>query len=858
MTRAPANPKQTEPTGARALHRRLRQVEKLIEPAALRASEDIEHVHKLRVATRRAQAALTIFQNELPPKLRKLANRRLRDIRRAASDARDADVHTVAFTSRPKPATTDERAALEHVLNRLAQDRADAQQKLLEAHRTNTAAELKDARKQIEAATLDQSAAAHTAPLAVGSALAAVEDAAAAELSDIELIHDLRKKAKQLRYTLELLHPELPPEKTDAALADLRAMQDGLGELNDESSIADRLRRYLEEPTENKATRRGLTAMLARSEAHLAQLCQSCAETWTGPQAKELVADTRRLIRGPEPVTPMPKTPADSLAVKPTADPNRLAAIDLGTNSIRLIIAELDGNGSYRILDDEKEITRLGTGLATTGLMSADAIERSVDAIKRMRDIADGFGASAIRAVGTAVARDATNADELSDAMLRATGIELEIISPQREAQLAFRSVDAAFDIDDQSVAIVDIGGGSTEVVMSSRGLIEAVYPIPMGAVRLTELFGGPEECCGPRFKEMRRYIRDEIKRIVKKPPFIPQLMIGTGGTLTTLAAISAQQHQLAHDPTRSAPAARDHEMQRSDFRHLLDRLRKIPLEERAQIPGLPADRADIIVAGITIAESLMKRLGVNEARVHDRGIRDGLLLEMAQEAQGKAAAPAPVDAMKSVHRFAEACRYDHTHCQHVATLALQLFDQLRAQSESLTQRPAWADSLTDEARTILEAASILQDVGYHINYTRHHKHSHHLILHADLPGLTTRQTRMIANVARYHRRAHPNIKHESFARLDAEDRSTVRALAGILRLTGGLDRAHVQRITAVRATLNDHNIQITASATQDPHVELWGAARKSELFKQHFALDVEFDWAPPTPGASHKKAPNR
>lgn len=844
----------------RQLTKRLRGVEKLIEPAALRASEDIEYVHKLRVATRRSQAALDVFRSEIPKKLRKRIGRTLREVRRAAGAARDADVHQLAFEAMPEPASTEERAAISFVLERIADERETAQESLVEVHHAGTAETLRGMRDELESARRGDGAAglAQLAETGVRGAAGAVEDATHADFDDIENLHTLRKRAKALRYTLELVSDALHAERSADLLLTLRAMQDGLGALNDQSSITDRLRRYLGDVERglqaDAGVERGLRSLIERFDRDLGVLQEASAQTWGGDEAQALIGDVLRLVE-PERPAPVPAFDPASAALRASTgmNPNRMAAIDVGSNSLRLIIAELEDDGSYRVLDDEKEITRLGAGLAQTGRISKEAIERSVDTVKRMRDIATGYGVSAVRAVGTAVARDAENAGDLHRALLIGAGVELEIISPEREAQLAFRSVAAAFDLRDQAVAIVDIGGGSTEVVLSSRGLIETVYAIPMGAVRLTDQFGGSADSCGPRFDEMRGFIRGEIKRIVGKPPFVPQLMIGTGGTLTTLAEMLVSQQRGPLWAQSDSASVRGHEMQRADLRHLLERLRKMTLAERTRVPGLPAERADIIVAGLVIAECLMKRLGVNRTRVHDRGIRDGLLLEMAEQMRGCPESRRTGDAMVSVQRFAAACRYDHAHCAHVAVLALQVFDQLRAWSvrrgDGGEKPPSWAPALTDEARMVLEAAAVLQDVGYHINYTRHHKHSHHLILHADLQGFTSRQTRMIANVARYHRRGEPKLKHESFARLDAADRATVRTLAAILRVAGGLDRAHVQRVNAVRVVLDEKSVRFIAEAGEDPHVELWGASRKATLFEHVFDLKATFEWAPPLPG---------
>jgi len=842
---------------ARTLIKRLKRVEGLVEPAALRPEEDIEHVHKLRVATRRSQAALDVFRAEVPKKLRKKTRDLLKQVRRAAGDARDADVHRLAFEAMPDPDSADERAALRHVLARIAEDRETAQAALLRVHEAGAAEAIREKRRSLEERGLEDPSAPieETARDSVRAALASLEDAARDDLTDLENLHTVRKRAKNLRYTLEMLADALPGDAA-SLVGELRTMQDVLGALNDQASIVERLGRYLGDLERGKrdddAAERGLRALLARARADLDEVASSAAETWTGDEAGRLLGSLRRLTAGPDDAgaRPADPAPAAALRVRPGADPGRLAAIDVGTNSIRLIIAELDGDGSYRVLDDEKEITRLGAGLAETGRMAPGAIERSVQAIARMREIADGFGCGAVRAVGTAVAREAENASELRDAVLRRTGVEIEIISPEREAQLAFRSVASAFNIKDQAVAIMDIGGGSTEVVLSSRGLIETVYAIPMGAVRVTERFGGADAACGPRFDEMRRYVRGEIKRIVGKPPFTPQRVIGTGGTLTTLANMLVHQQRGALWAESGDAVVRGLEIQRSDLRHTLDRLQKMTLAERARVPGLPGERADIIVAGLVIAECMMKRLAVNEMRVHDRGIRDGLLLEMAEQARGGGPADPPADPMRSVHRFAAACRYDHAHCEHVAGLALQIFDQLRARAKRDEPAPEWAAALTDEARLILEAAALLQDAGYHVNYARHHKHSHHLILHADLPGFTPRQTRMIANTARYHRRAAPKLKHESYARLAAADRATVRALAAILRVAGGLDRAHVRRVSAVRVELDGEDARFAVDAPEDPRVELWGAARKAELFENVFNAETSFVWAPASPGA--------
>jgi exopolyphosphatase/guanosine-5'-triphosphate,3'-diphosphate pyrophosphatase len=293
-------------------------------------------------------------------------------------------------------------------------------------------------------------------------------------------------------------------------------------------------------------------------------------------------------------------------------------------------------------------------------------------------------------------------------------------------------------------------------------------------------------------------------------------------------------------------------------------------------VPGLPDERADIIVAGVLLVDVLIRRLGVNEARVHDGGIRDGLMLSMVREHFGRAsggtggaagldkggnarAAGGPTQdvmtaragsPLRGVRRFAESCNYEASHAGHVAGLALQIFDAVgpwaggrrvhRAQEGESPRLPAF----TARDRTLLEAAALLHDVGYLVNYASHHKHSYHLIVHADLPGFTHREIQVIANVARYHRAAAPKPRHRAFAVLSADDRTLVRALSALLRIADGLDRTHMQRVTGVLVTLGRKQARFVVSAGEEPSVDLWGAIRKSDLFGAVFGRAPEFEWA--------------
>jgi exopolyphosphatase/guanosine-5'-triphosphate,3'-diphosphate pyrophosphatase len=313
------------------------------------------------------------------------------------------------------------------------------------------------------------------------------------------------------------------------------------------------------------------------------------------------------------------------------------------------------------------------------------------------------------------------------------------------------------------------------------------------------------------------------------------------GGTFTNLASMSMHREARGRVGDILPYAIRGYELHRAEVKHFLDQLRKLPQRERARVAGLNPQRADIIVAGLAVVDGVVKHLGVNRIRVHEEGIRAGILHTLIDETQPAALGDrTPVqDRMRAVQQFAEACHHERAHANHVASLALQLFDELARE----TGGEGWA---TPEDRQVLEAAALLHDVGYLINYTRHHKHTYHLIMHSRLGGFTRAEVELIANVARYHRGARPKRRHLNFARLDARRQRTVRHLAAILRLAVGFDRAHAQSVSGIGVRVFDGTAIIEVRARHDPQVEIWGAQRKGRLFEKTFGVKVRFHWMAP------------
>ncbi|MEX0979282.1 MAG: Ppx/GppA phosphatase family protein, partial [Pirellulales bacterium] len=339
----------------------------------------------------------------------------------------------------------------------------------------------------------------------------------------------------------------------------------------------------------------------------------------------------------------------------------RLAAIDIGTNSIRLIVAEPVRGGNYRILDEEKESTRLGEHLGKTGRLDPAAIEKSLSALRRMKQIAEGFQITELKTIATCAVREAANGEEFCRRAREELGLEIEIIGAEQEARLAFSSVQRAFDLSGKHVAVVDIGGGSTEIVLAFGNLIEAVYTTQLGAVRLSEAF--PNTASTEGFGELVDAIDRQLRKHTKNPVFVPHLLFGSGGTFTSLAAMV-----MAAKGQNGMPL-RGYQVSRADVRHLLDRLRKMPLKLRAGVAGLSPDRADIIVAGLAIIDRTMNRFEVNSVQIHNRGVRDGLLLTMIDRSLG-ASVEKPRDRDAVLERMAASCGCELPHSRHVARLA--------------------------------------------------------------------------------------------------------------------------------------------------------------------------------------------
>lgn len=518
---------------------------------------------------------------------------------------------------------------------------------------------------------------------------------------------------------------------------------------------------------------------------------------------------------------------------------HRLAAVDIGTNSIRLIIAEALRGGNYRVLDEEKETTRLGRQLNSTGRLDAQAVEQSLQALRGMKQIAQGYQVRELRVIATCAVREASDGPDFCRRVKEEIGLDVEVITSRQEAHLAFLSVVRSFALDGKNVAVADIGGGSTEIILASGNMIEAVYSTPLGAVRLTEMYGDDQIPSDHDYERLVRGIDRELRRRTGKLILRPHLLIGSGGTFTTLGEM------VMCAKGRDGLPLRGYEITHAEVRHLLDRIRKLNPKARRNLPGLSPDRADIIVAGVAIVDRLMERFQVNRLQIHDRGVRDGLLLTMIDHSLGDSGLD-PHDQDASIERLAASCGVDLVHARHVARLAGSICAQLAGEY-----------GFSNSDRTVLEAAARLQDVGYLIDYEKHHKHSYHLILNSRLPGFQPHELELIANIARYHRGSEPKKKHDNFERLNSDDQRTVRRLAAILRLAGGLDRSNSQLVQAVEIATNQHELTLHVISAELPEVDIWAARRRAEPLENALRRKVVIEWQPAPNSTGSNTAPS-
>lgn len=498
-----------------------------------------------------------------------------------------------------------------------------------------------------------------------------------------------------------------------------------------------------------------------------------------------------------------------------------LAAIDVGSNAIRLEIATVRRTGDLVERESIREPVRLGHRVFLTGLLEEKEMEKAVAALSAFRAVMDRHGVNIYRAVATSAVREAQNRDLFLERVSNAAGVDLEAISGAEESRLLALGVQRRAEVSKRRALFVDIGGGSVEFAVAHQGKILFSQSQRLGAVRLSELFLEGKRAADEKRALLEEYLERMLQDTVRELRKLrPEILLAVGGNAETIARIVNSEAD-ARTPL-SVPAR--------ELAQLTDKLCEMEPEERARKFDLRPDRVDTIVPASVLLSFLVRRLELPRLEAPMAGIRDGMLAELADRVVGRYDPQAAArGVLEEAERLGEHYHYDAKHAAQVRELALTLFDALRGEHR-----------LSDRDRMLLGVAATLHDIGEFVGYAHHHKHSHYLILNSELGGLSSEELRLVAVATRYHRRAHPSDRHEEYAGLSRDERRRVSRIAAILRVADSLDREHRQKVRRLRLGARRGVVEIRPEAAGDLALERWALPAKASLFREVFGLEVK------------------
>lgn len=525
-----------------------------------------------------------------------------------------------------------------------------------------------------------------------------------------------------------------------------------------------------------------------------------------------------------------------SLDAKPSgqmtqADGQMVAFIDIGTNSIRLLLVQIQPDGTYLAVTERKETIRLGEGEFETKRLQPEAMDRALVVCRKLSDMATASGATEIVAVATSATREAANRTEFLEKLKRQAGLDVHAISGREEARLIYLGVSRGENMDDKTGLFIDIGGGSTELIVGTQEHYRYLTTTKLGAIRLAGLFPGDE--CGRMKKEaygqLKDYIRDvsirSIQNIQKLWADELGLVIGSSGTIENLADIAARRFlKRSREP--------DDLLTYDQLQTVVKDLRKLTVEERKKVPGINSGRVDIIVAGAAILDVLLDDLGLREVRVTSRTLRDGLLIDYLSRTGVPEADAGLSIRQQSVLRLGRSQAFDEEHARRVMDLATQLFDSGLA--AGIHELGAWH-------RELLSHAAMLHDIGTSLSYSEHNAHSYYFIRNADLLGFNQEEVDIIAATAYYHRKAYPRKRDVEYASLDEDSQQVVSVLGVLLSLAESLDRSHMGLVEDVSLTADgDGAIDIRLRTRHDAPLEMWGIHYHEKAVKRAFGRGIK------------------
>jgi exopolyphosphatase / guanosine-5'-triphosphate,3'-diphosphate pyrophosphatase len=520
-------------------------------------------------------------------------------------------------------------------------------------------------------------------------------------------------------------------------------------------------------------------------------------------------------------------------------DPNGriLAAIDIGTNSIHMVVVKINpALPAFDIVDAEKSTVRLGERCPQTGNLTTEAMARAIAALRRCLDMAKAWNAEHVIAVATSATREAPNGKDFVREVEAQLGLQIDLIAGQEEARRIYLGVLSGLEFNHQPHIIIDIGGGSTELILGDGHDPRFLSSTKVGAVRLTNEFVTTDPISNREFDRMHAYVRgmlewplEDLKASIKPGESIQ--MVGTSGTIESLIRLDAYE-TLGTAPT----SLHGYVLTLERLQSFTQRMRKLSLADRAKLPGMSERRAEIILAGGLVLQEVMEELGMTKITSCARALREGIivdwmlnhgLIEDRLRYQGSVR-------QRSALNLAQKYRVNLDNARQVAQFALSLFDQTRGLLHQ------WGSA----ERELLWAAAILHNSGHYISHSAHHKHSYYLIRNGGLLGYTDAEIEIIANLARYHRKGAPKKKHENYQLLAKTERQTIDQLSAILKVAVALDRRQINAIQSVRSTFNPvtRTLQLSlipSNPDDDCNLELWSLEYKKACLETEFGIKL-------------------
>ena len=525
----------------------------------------------------------------------------------------------------------------------------------------------------------------------------------------------------------------------------------------------------------------------------------------------------------------------------------RLAAIDIGTNSIHMIVVRVRADVSFEVIDREKAMVRLGAGGLDGRRLTTDAMTAALAALSKFERLARSHQVDEILACATSATREAENGGEFLAEIERHTGIRPRIITGTEEARLIHLA--AVYGVDTPKIAVViDIGGGSVEITLGTGRDAAWARSFKIGVIRLTERFVSTDPVSRRDERRLTAHVGEQVARYLGRIADAGfDRVIGTSGTILSLGTLATTIER-----GTSPSEVRNLRVSAKAIRRVRKLVTSLTLEERLQLPGLDPSRADLTPAGAVLLDALLRTVGADEITLCDLALREGLVLDYIQRHRREIARVDryPDIRRRSVIELGERCNWEADHARQVTTLALTLFDATRP----------W-HGLSDHEREWLEYAALLHDIGTHISFERHHRHSYYLIKNGDLRGFEPEEIDVMALVARYHRRAEPSKRHEGFRDLDAGIRRVVRVLAACLRLAESLDRSRNGVVRALTVRDRAGMLHVDVTAVGDVELEVWAATRQLPVLETVLgrSMRIEHSQGPAdAEGAGRPAAPAR